>query len=170
MFKRSEKSTKTALRRAALGLALLLLIPLSAQASPMLNIDEFTWDDSTGVASLSGSFDMDSYTGEKWRLTRLEIMVGSTVYSSSLAPYSEYTSLPFSYSFDDVTITPAPLTVGNTYQVGISMQRYFSFLSGWESGSTIFSSNAQVTAVPEPTTAVLLGLGLTALAARRRRI
>ena len=83
MFKRSENSTRAALRRAALGLALLLLIPLSAQASPMLNIDEFTWDGSTGVASLSGSFDMDSYTGEKWRLTRLEIMVGSTVYSSS---------------------------------------------------------------------------------------
>lgn len=147
-------------------LGLVLFVAASAQAAPILNIDEFTWDSSTGVASVSGSFDLDSYTGDKWRLTHLEIQVGSTVYATSLAPYPEFTSVPFSYSFDDVAITPAALTVGNAYQVGIRMQRYFNFMSGWDSG-TVFRSSTVVTAVPEPTTALLVGFGLAALALRR---
>ena len=153
--------------RYALGaLSLILFISASAQAAPILNIDEFTWDSSTGVASISGSFDVDSYTGEKWRLTHLEIQVGSTVYATSLAPYPEFASVPFAYSFDDVAITPAALTVGNAYQVGIRMQRYFSWMPGWDSG-TVFRSSTVVTAIPEPTTALLVGFGLAALAMRR---
>ncbi len=153
--------------RHALGiLALSVVVSASAQASPILNIDEFTWDSATGVASISGTFDVDSYTGEKWRLTFVEIQVGSTVYSTSLAPYTEYTSVPFSYSFEDIAITPAALTVGNAYHVGIKMQRYFTFMSGWDSG-TVFRSSTVVTAVPEPTTALLVGFGLAALAMRR---
>ena len=148
------------------ALSLIFLMAGSAQAAPILNIDEFTWDSATGEASVSGSFDVDSYTGEEWRLTHLEIQVGSTIYSTSLAPYPQFATVPFSYSFDNVAITPAALTVGNAYQVGIKMQRYFTFMSGWDSG-TVFRSNTVVTAVPEPTTALLLGFGLAALALRR---
>ena len=99
----------------------------------------------------------------------VEIQVGSTLYSTSLAPYTEYTSVPFSYSFDDIAITTAALTIGNAYEVGIKMQRYFTFMSGWDAG-TVFRSNTVVTAVPEPTTALLVGLGLAALAIRRNQI
>ncbi|MDG2051453.1 MAG: PEP-CTERM sorting domain-containing protein [Myxococcota bacterium] len=148
------------------ALGLTLFVSTSAEAAPILNIDEFTWDSATGVASVSGSFDLDSYTGDRWRLTYLEIQVGVIVYSTSLAPYPEFTSTPFAYAFDDVAITPAALTVGNAYQVGITMQRYFDFMSGWDSGTT-FRNSTVVTAVPEPNTALLVGFGLAALALRR---
>ena len=82
-------------------------------------------------------------------------------------PNPEYTSAPFTYDFEDVAITPASLTVGNAYEVGIIMQRYFSWLPGWGSG-TIFRTTTVVTAVPEPSTALLLGLGLVALGVRRQ--
>ena len=66
-----------------------------------------------------------------------------------------------------ITITPAGLTVGNGYQVGIMMHRHLSWMSGWDSG-TIFRTTTVVTAVPEPSTALLLGLGLVALGVRRQ--
>lgn len=157
------------LRRTLGLLGLSLFVAASAQASPILSINEFTWDSTTGVANISGTFDVDSYTGEKWRLTFVEIQVGSTIYSTSLAPYTEYTSVPFSYSFEDIAITPAALTIGNAYEVGIKMQRYFTFMSGWDSG-TVFRSSTVVTAVPEPTTALLVGFGLAGLAMRRSRV
>ena len=148
-------------------LGLSFFVSVSAQASPILTIDEFTWDASNSVASLSGSFDVDSYTGDKWRLTHVEILVGSTVYAAPLSPLPEYTAVPFSYSFTDVNISSAALTIGSSYEVGIKMQRYFNFMSGWD-GGTIFRTNTVVTAVPEPTTALLVGFGLAALAMRRR--
>ena len=168
---RRTTSIRNTLRQLVLAVVILAWAPWAAQAATILTIDEFTWDSSTGTANLSGGFYMDSYTGEQWRLTHVEIMVGSTVYATSLAPYTVYNSLPLTHSFEDVSIAPVPLTVGSSYQVGIRMQRYFSWMSGgWESAGTIFNSTAVVTAVPEPTTAVLMGLGLAALAARRPRL
>ena len=160
-----RRGIRTRARYTLGALSLIFLMTASAQAAPILNIDEFTWDSATGEASVSGSFEVDWYTGEEWRLTELEIQVGSTIYSTSLAPYPQFAAVPFSYSFDNVAITPAALTVGNAYQVGIKMQRYFTFIPGWDSGS-VFRSSTVVTAVPEPTTALLLGFGLAALALR----
>ncbi|MFP8873740.1 MAG: PEP-CTERM sorting domain-containing protein [Myxococcota bacterium] len=157
-------------RLRVLGAALFLVVFASgsAQATPSITIDEFTWNESTGVASITGNFHLDSYTGEQWRLVHLEIQVGSYVYATSLAPYPTYSSAPFTYDFEDVEISPAPLTVGNSYNVGIKMQRYFSWLPGWDSG-TIFRQMTVVTAVPEPGTALLLAMGLLGLGIKRQR-
>lgn len=150
---------------------LLLLAASSANASPILTVDEFTWNDSTGAASVTGNFYLDTYTGEKWRLVELEIQVGVYTYATSLAPYTEYTSAPFTYDFEDVEITPAvSLTVGNSYNVGIKMQRYFSWMPGGWGGGTIFRQMTVVTAVPEPGTALLVAIGLLGLGISRRRV
>ena len=142
----------------------------AAQASTLLIIDEFQWDEANGVASVSGHFSVNSYTGEKWRLTEMEITVSGTVYSTSLLPYPEFLSLPFTHEFEGVEISPSiPLVAGADYLVGIKKQRYFSWMpgNGWGAG-TVFRQSATVEAIPEPSTAFLLGCGLIGLVAHRR--
>ena len=142
----------------------------AAQASTLLIIDEFQWDEANGVASVSGHFTVNSYTGEQWRLTAIEITVSGTVYSTSLFPYPEFSSLPFTHAFDEVEISPSiPLVAGADYLVGIKKQRYFSWMpgNGWDSG-TVFRQSVTAEAVPEPSTAFLLGCGLIGLVAHRR--
>ena len=155
------------------GLAFVALVVFShsaVQASTILIIDEFQWDEANGVASVSGQFSVNSYTGEKWRLTEMEITVSGTVYSTSLFPYPEFLSLPFTHEFEGVEISPSiPLVPGADYLVGIKKQRYFSWMpgNGWGAG-TVFRQSATVEAIPEPSTAFLLGCGLIGLVAHRR--
>ena len=132
MRSRGQNRIGKRLRRTLGLLGLSLFVAASAQASPILSINEFTWDSATGVANISGTFDVDSYTGEKWRLTFVEIQVGSTIYSTSLAPYPEYTSLPFSYSFEDIAITPAALTIGTGAASARGGQRLQVYRGGGE--------------------------------------
>ncbi|MCH2185799.1 PEP-CTERM sorting domain-containing protein [Myxococcota bacterium] len=140
-----------------------------AHAGAILTIDELTWDASSGQASVSGDFSLTSYTGSQWRLVGLEIQVNSQVATTSLAPYPTYSSYPFTYEFEDIILYPSsPLVVGSSQGVGIRMQRYFDFLGAFETGHTVFRGAGIVEAIPEPSTALMLSLGLLCMAAVRR--
>ena len=170
MLKRVRKSRGGALRMFFVCVfSILGLESAVAQAAAILTVDELTWDASSGEASVSGNFTLTSYTGTQWRLVGLEIQVGSQVSTTSLSPYPTYSAYPFTYEFEDVVLYPSsPLSIGSTQEVGIKMQRYFDFLGGFETGGSIFRGSSTVEAVPEPTTVLMLSLGLICLGLRRR--
>ena len=140
-----------------------------AHAAAILTVDELTWDASSGQASVSGDFTLTSYTGTQWRLVGLEIQIGSQVSTTPLFPHPTYSAYPFTYEFEEVVLYPSsPLIIGSSQEVGIKMQRYFDFLGGFETGVSIFRGSGTVEAVPEPSTVLMLSLGLLCLGLRRR--
>lgn len=85
---------------------------------------------------------------------------------STLLAETTGTVTSFDSTFTDATVQFTPATSG-IYQIGFRNRGYEDGL-GSENGSTLFFDNARLTAVPEPSVALLGGLGLVALLRRRR--